>query len=36
VLLVQWLYRLDSVLAAAIGGILQAVFQFIVLAIAFT
>jgi len=36
VLLVQRLYRLDSVLPAAIGGVLQAVFQFIVLAIAFT
>jgi len=36
VLLVQKMYRLDSVLPAAIGGVLQAVFQFIVLAIAFT
>jgi hypothetical protein len=36
VLLVQKLYRLDSVLPAAVGGVLQAVFQFIVLAIAFT
>ena len=36
VLLVQKLYRLDSVLPAAIGGVLQAVFQFIVLAVAFT
>jgi hypothetical protein len=30
------MYRLDSILPAAVGGVLQAVFQFIVLAIAFT
>jgi hypothetical protein len=35
-LLVQQMYRLDSILPAAVGGVLQAVFQFIVLAIAFT
>jgi hypothetical protein len=35
-LLVQQIYRLESILPAMIGGALQALFQFIILAIAFS